>query len=246
MDNYILKEVMETGTVLSRLAKKYNVDIYELGYIPYYEQRFDSIRGEVKKVLEIGVETGCSHRMWLEYFPNATIYGFDIFNEEDRSGYVQAFKKLMKGNPYLDRSVCFKGNQQEVKDMNRFLIMYGNDFDLIIDDGGHTMRQQQITLKVLFDAVKSGGQYVIEDLHTCSGQWKSLYGFDVIEDGDTLTTDLVKSLESRDNSITQTNYINEIEMKSIRENIISCKLEIGNENYSNYIWPTMLSFIEKK
>ena len=227
MDNYILKEVMETGTVLSRLAKKYNVDIYELGYIPYYEQRFDSIRGEVKKVLEIGVETGCSHRMWLEYFPNATIYGFDIFNEEDRSGYVQIFKKLMKGNPYLDRSVCFKGNQQEVKDMNRFLIMYGNDFDLIIDDGGHTMRQQQITLKVLFDAVKSGGQYVIED-------------------GDTLTTDLVKSLESGDNSITQTNYINEIEMKSIRENIISCKLEIGNENYSNYIWPTMLSFIEKK
>jgi len=246
MSNYTLKQSLNENTILFQLGQKYNVDMYELGYLRHYEERFDSIRNDVKKVLEIGVETGCSYSMWLEYFPNATIYGFDICNEEDRSGYVDIFKQKMKGNPYLDRSVLFKGNQQEVNDLVRFTTMYGKDFDLIIDDGGHTMRQQQITLSGLFDAVKSGGYYVIEDLHTCSGQWKSLYGFDVIEEGDTLTTDIIKSLESGDNSITKTSYIDEEQMKKIRDSITSCNLEIGNENYKDYIWPTMLSFMTKK
>ena len=219
MSNYTLKQSLNENTILFQLGQKYNVDMYELGYLRHYEERFDSIRNDVKKVLEIGVETGCSYSMWLEYFPNATIYGFDICNEEDRSGYV---------------------------DLVRFTTMYGKDFDLIIDDGGHTMRQQQITLSGLFDAVKSGGYYVIEDLHTCSGQWKSLYGFDVIEEGDTLTKDIIKSLESGDNSITKTSYIDEEQMKKIRDSITSCNLEIGNENYKDYIWPTMLSFMTKK
>ena len=232
--------------VLFDLAEKYDVDMYELGYLKHYENRFDTIRYDVKKVLEIGVETGCSHRMWLEYFPNATIYGFDIFNEEDRSGYCDIFREKMKDNPYLIRSVLFKGNQQDVNDLNRFVTLHGKDFDLIIDDGGHTMRQMQTTLTVLLDAVKSGGQYVIEDLHTCSGQWKSLYGFEVIEPGDTLTTDIINDIETNYNNIQKTSYINEEQMKYIRDNIESCKLETGNTSYKDYIWPTLLSFMEKK
>ena len=58
---------------LESIASKYNVDKLELGYLRHYEDRFEPIRNVVTKVLEIGVETGCSHRMWLEYFPNATI-----------------------------------------------------------------------------------------------------------------------------------------------------------------------------
>ena len=231
---------------LSDLAQKYDVDMYELGYLEHYEKRFDSIRNDVKKVLEIGVETGCSHRMWLEYFPNATIYGFDIFNEEDRSGYCDTLREKMNGNPYLERSVLFKGDQQDVIDLGRFLTMYGRDFDLIIDDGGHTMRQMQVSLTMLLDAVKSGGYYVIEDLHSCSGQWKSLYGYEVIEQGDTLTSDIINDIETKYYNIKETKYINKKQMKNIHDSIVSCKLETGNKNYKDYIWPTMLSFMEKK
>ena len=81
------------------------------------------------------------------------------------------------------------------------------------------MRQQQISLGVLFDAVKSDGYYVIEDLHTCSGQWPTLYGFDVIRDGDTLTTDLLKSLENRDNTSLETNYLTKDVLDHIRNNL---------------------------
>ena len=58
---------------LEKLCHKYDVDKLELGYIPYYEERFEPIRFDVKNILEIGVHTGQSHRMWLEYFPNAII-----------------------------------------------------------------------------------------------------------------------------------------------------------------------------
>ena len=187
---------------LEELTIKYDVDALELGYTPYYHNLFNDIREDITKVLEIGVETGRSHRLWLEYFPNATIYGFDIF----KFG-VEEFHRLQEGNPYLDRSIMFEGDQENVDDLEEFLSLHGGDFDIIIDDGGHTMRQQQISLGVLFDAVKSGGYYIIEDLHTCSGEWPTLYGFQTINDGDTLTIDLLNSIINNDDSVRETNYL---------------------------------------
>ena len=231
---------------LEELTIKYDVDALELGYTPHYANLFDDVRMDVKKVLEIGVETGRSHRMWLEYFPNATIYGFDIF----KFG-VEEFHRLQEGNPNLDRSVMFEGDQEIVDDLEKFLSLHGEDFDIIIDDGGHTMRQQQISLGVLFDAVKSGGYYIIEDLHTCSGEWPTLYGYQTIYDGDTLTTDLLKSIENKDDSVSETNYLTKDVLDNIRDNVKSSRIEIGKMSYTNkknytYQWPTMLSFTEKK
>jgi predicted O-methyltransferase YrrM len=39
-------------------------------------------------------------------------------------------------------------------------------YDLIVDDGGHSMKQQQASLEGLWDALKPGGVYIIEDLLT--------------------------------------------------------------------------------
>jgi hypothetical protein len=39
-------------------------------------------------------------------------------------------------------------------------------FDIILDDGGHTMKQQQVTFGYLIDFVKPGGFFILEDLHT--------------------------------------------------------------------------------
>jgi|TARA_Y100001951_G_C11291463_1_gene272465 hypothetical protein len=231
---------------LESIASKYNVDKLELGYLRHYEDRFEPIRNEVTKVLEIGVETGCSHRMWLEYFPNATIYGIDIFVYG-----VDEFNKLQEGNPNLDRSVTFKGDQSNTDDLSNFLSQYGSDFDIIIDDGGHTMKQQQTSMRELFSKVKSGGFYVVEDLHTCSGEWNELYGCKVIEEGDTLTTDLLDSLQGFTPKVTETSYLSKEDIKNIESSIKSCITEIGVSSYTNpkgytYRWPTMLSFMEMK
>jgi hypothetical protein len=38
--------------------------------------------------------------------------------------------------------------------------------DILIDDGGHTMRQQEVTFTTLFPHVSDDGVYLCEDLHT--------------------------------------------------------------------------------
>ena len=38
--------------------------------------------------------------------------------------------------------------------------------DVVLDDGGHTMRQQIVTFEALFPALLDGGTYLCEDTHT--------------------------------------------------------------------------------
>ena len=232
--------------ILTDLTIKYDVDALELGYTQHYEQLLSEVRNDFTKVLEIGVETGRSHRLWLEYFPNARIYGYDIFEY----GYDE-LQRLQKDNPFLDRSIMFKGDQSNVEDLNRFKSEHGDNFNMIIDDGGHTMEQMQTSLNHLWDSVKPGGIYVIEDLHSCSGQWPELYGYQVIQSGDTITTDLLNSLENNDDSVTETNYISANMISKIRNELEWCHTKIGVERYTNkkgqtYHWPTTISFMRKK
>lgn len=129
---------METGT---------DKAIYH-GFTHVYDNIFSPIRNENLKLLEVGIASGASVKMWEEYFPNAKIYAADIFDYK-----------------YLDneKTKTFIMNQEVEED----LMKVDNDFDIIIDDGGHTMKQQQNSLKILFtQKLKSGGYYILEDLHT--------------------------------------------------------------------------------
>lgn len=120
---------------------------YDLRY-PIY---FESIRTNPVKLLEIGVQDGCSIRMWEDYFPNACITGIDIDPK--------------CANLDFDRSKIFIGKQEDTD----FLLGVSSrrgPFDIIIDDGGHICWEQQQTFKTLFPLLSDGGIYVIEDLRT--------------------------------------------------------------------------------
>ena len=240
-------------SLLKELTIKYDVDALELGYTQHYVDVLENNttpeynpRDDFKKVLEIGVETGRSHRLWLEYFPNANVYGYDIFKYG-----VEEFNRLQEGNPYLDRSIMFEGDQSNVDDLQKFLSEHGGDFDMIIDDGGHTMEQMQTSLNYLWNSLKSGGLYVIEDLHSCSNQWPWLYVYKVIQDGDTLTTELLYILRNGDDMVTETNYISAGMISKIRSELDWCETKVGVDKYTSpkgqtYQWPTMLCFMRKK
>jgi len=47
-------------------------------------------------------------------------------------------------------------------------------FDIVIDDGGHTMKQQIVTFEELYDHVSHDGVYLCEDLHT--SYWNDDFG----------------------------------------------------------------------
>ena len=143
-----------------------------------------------------------------------------------------------------DRSFVFRGDQSDVVDLNKFIVEHGVDFDIIIDDGGHSMRQQQISLKVLYKHLKNNGIYVIEDLHTSSNQWNELYGYTIVEDGDTLSMSLMEDFQNNESTIDSTKHISVQEMSDLRDKMVQCKIETGLNSYENYIWPTTLSFLD--
>ena len=123
------------------------------GYSPLYEQWFDPIREQPIRLLEIGVcdprKPGASLVSWYEYFPTAQIFGYDIVDATEFDN---------------DRIKTFMGDQSSPTDLQRFVDMYGGDFDIIIDDGSHIDAHQQARLAFLFQFVKPGGQYVVEDM----------------------------------------------------------------------------------
>lgn len=63
-------------------------------------------------------------------------------------------------------ATIFIGDQGDPKDLERFMVEHGRDFDVIVDDGGHTMVQQMTSLQHLWKAIKPGGIYFCEDLQT--------------------------------------------------------------------------------
>lgn len=134
------------------------------GYSYVYEKLFEPIKNNNIKLLEIGIHDplfpGASLRVYSEYFPNATILGFDVI---DCSHFN------------IDRVYTFKGNSMNDEDYTAFLNFDSRPFDVIIDDGEHRVEYQLKGFNKLFPFLKEGGVYIIEDLHAHSGNATRLY-----------------------------------------------------------------------
>lgn len=129
-------------------------------YFDVYHKYFSQFRGKKITLLEFGVANGGSLQMWKDYFgANARIIGVDIdkrcknLEEEQIEIYI---------------------GDQESRYFLKNLIKQTGPLDIVIDDGGHFMNQQIITFEEVFCAVKNGGIFVTEDLH--SSYWKEFNG----------------------------------------------------------------------
>ena len=121
-------------------------------YFSVYEKFLSPYRDRPVRILEIGVFRGGSMRMWREYFGKAAlIYGIDIDPECAR---------LV--NP-ADATQIFIGSQTD-RDFLRNIKTEIGEFDIVIDDGGHTARQQITSFEELYPATR--GIYLVEDTHT--------------------------------------------------------------------------------
>jgi hypothetical protein len=129
-------------------------------YFPIYDRHFQTFRNKEVHILEIGVYQGGSLQMWKNYFGNkAKIYGVDI-NPECKTLEEDGIK-------------IFIGSQED-KGFLRELKSKIPRVDILIDDGGHTMKQQVCTFEELYDHVSENGIYLCEDTHT--SYWKSFGG----------------------------------------------------------------------
>jgi cephalosporin hydroxylase len=144
---------------LTSIAEKSGTDKLAQGFIDIYQQYFSTLQDSAQHVLEIGIWQGASHLMWQEYFSNASIYGID---------FLKAPSAIKSLSVIKERGINVEiGDQSKRGDLQTALQGFNNpQFDIIIDDGGHTMEQQQVTLGYLFPHLKSGGLFIVEDLHT--------------------------------------------------------------------------------
>jgi hypothetical protein len=121
-------------------------------YFEVYERYLSSYRGRQVNLLEIGISHGGSIQLWKKYFgPKAHIYAIDVNPE---------CKKLEEEN-----TTIFIGSQSDRRFLNEILPTLP-ELDIIIDDGGHMMKQQIVSFETLYQKVREGGVYIVEDTHT--------------------------------------------------------------------------------
>jgi hypothetical protein len=153
-----------------------------LHFTPVYSEFMEPIRNEKLSLLEIGVGSGPSLRMWYDYFKNSQIHAIDVVPQSQHN------------NERVSTHICDQSNKEQLLRTIREI----GSVDIIIDDGSHVVSHQQISLGVLFPYLKSGGQYWIEDLHTSDGsvwQGKTLYGYDMSFNAGEATVEVLESYQ---------------------------------------------------
>ena len=123
-----------------------------LNYFDVYDDLLNRFIDKEIIFVEIGVLNGGSLFMWRDYFgKKARIIGIDLNPD------VKKFEE--------DGFETFIGNQEDPNFWKSFFKKIG-PVDIVLDDGGHTNKQQIITVLNTANNIKDGGKLVIEDTHT--------------------------------------------------------------------------------
>jgi len=121
-------------------------------YFSIYDKLFSDYRDQEITFIEIGILQGGSLFMWRDFFgPKARIIGIDL-NPDAMRWEEHGFE-------------IFIGDQSKQNFWLDFRKKVPN-FDILLDDGGHTNLQQLVTLFEMSKIVNPEGLIVIEDTHT--------------------------------------------------------------------------------
>ncbi|MCH7792785.1 MAG: class I SAM-dependent methyltransferase [Planctomycetes bacterium] len=130
-----------------------------------YQRIFDELAMDDPVIVELGVYRGHSLRVWKEAYPRSTVIGFDRTAPEVLPG---------------DGIEFVQGSQDSPEDL-RNVLQFADHIDIVIDDCSHIASLTRVAFETLFDHVRPGGFYVIEDWGT--GYWPTFH------DGELPTTE---------------------------------------------------------
>ena len=151
----------DNTNLFRQIALKHGTDKVTTHHYEYvYGQLVGPIRNEKLNFLEIGLGCGMPYGpgksipVWKEFMPNANISVLE-FNEVCARSFQNKVTHL------------YVGDQSDLNLMKRIGEMSGGVLDLVVDDGGHTRKQQINSLIGLWPFIrKNGGIYIIEDIFT--------------------------------------------------------------------------------
>lgn len=136
-------------------------DVHKWTHYPaIYDRHFEPFRGRPVRMLEIGVFRGGSMDLWRRYFgEHLVVVGIDV---DPRCAQLDTPATAVR-----------IGSQSDPRFLASVVAEFG-PFDIVLDDGSHVGSDQRASFGALFDHVRDGGLYVIEDLHT--SYWPHPYG----------------------------------------------------------------------
>ena len=147
-----LKELIELLKINGSDIKGTDKDTKH-SYIEVYEEIFYYHRNKEVNILEIGVQFGGSSLLWHEYFKKSHLTLIDIeylITDDIKSKLTESRFNLIIMDAYEDK--CY--NKLKFK-----------KFDIIIDDGPHTLESQIFVLDNYLNNLSENGILVIEDIN---------------------------------------------------------------------------------
>ena len=130
--------------------KRKNIKIKSHGYSKFYEKYFFELKNNNINILEIGSFYGNSSAALFFYFRNANIYGGDI----NPDMFKYSSKRVI--NFFIDSS--------KKSSIDENIISREVNFDIIIEDASHMLKDQIISLFMLFKILNPGGYFIVEEL----------------------------------------------------------------------------------
>lgn len=130
-------------------------------YVEAYEALFAAKRESATHVLEIGIgpymPNGGSILMWAGYFSNAKIHAVDIIP-------ISKVNPLLVPHPRIYLHV--NNNAYESAFFVNTFMSKKDRFDIIVDDGPHTIESMISFIKMYSQVLKEDGILVVEDVQS--------------------------------------------------------------------------------
>ena len=126
-------------------------------YLDLYDKLLLKRKETSFNILEIGIYYGGSIKLWGDYFTNATIYGLDIMPID----YVW--------NGIRDKKNIILHTSTDAYDEEYFnytLLQKNIKFDMILDDGPHTLESMKTFIKLYSQLLTDDGILIIEDVQS--------------------------------------------------------------------------------
>lgn len=129
-------------------------------YLELYQKLMESKRLTAKNILEVGIFKGGSVKLWHDFFINADIYALDIISINEVWDEIKdkerihlytstdAYNEKFVQNEFIDKDLCF---------------------DIVLDDGPHTLESMCKFIELYTPLVSSNGLLIIEDVQ--SPEW---------------------------------------------------------------------------
>ncbi len=130
--------------------KKDNKIINAHGYARTYEIHFKEIKQKKLNIIELGAFYGNATAALYFYFKNSFIFSADI----NPDMFLYRSKRVKN----------FFANTSSRNSVQENLLKKNLKFDIIIEDASHMLKDQIISLFMLFKTLQAGGLFIIEEI----------------------------------------------------------------------------------